>query len=60
MFIGKYLNGKKSEKGKEYYRNEKLMFEGEYLNGEKNRKGKEYYSLSTSSNSFEKEKNKKN
>ena len=42
-FVGKYLNGKKNGKGKEYYFNGNLRFEGEYLNGQRNGKGKEYY-----------------
>ena len=41
-YEGKYINGKKSGKGKEYYHNNKLKFEGEYLNGKKNGNGKEY------------------
>ena len=41
-FIGEYLNGKKTGKGKEYNSFGKLKFEGEYLNGRKNGKGKEY------------------
>ena len=40
IFEGKYLNGKRNGKGKEYNLNEKLIFEGEYLNGKK-WKGKE-------------------
>ena len=42
-FEGKYLNGKRQGKGKEYYYHGKLEFEGEYLNGERNEKGKEYF-----------------
>ena len=57
-YIGEFLNGERSGKGKEYrniyYRffisnNEKqdikyeLLFEGEYLNGKRNGKGKKYY-----------------
>ena len=45
-FEGKYLNGEKNGKGKEYERyNFKhfLMFEGEYLNGFRHGRGKEYY-----------------
>ena len=34
---------KKTGKGKEYYKNDKLKFEGEYLKGKRNRKRKEYY-----------------
>jgi len=43
QFIGKYYNGKKHGKGKEYYyKSDILKFEGEYLYGEK-RRGKAYY-----------------
>ena len=42
-FKGKYLNGKRNGKGKEYYDNGYLMYEGEYLNGKRNGKGEEYY-----------------
>ena len=35
MYEGEYLNGKRNGKGKEYYKNGKLIFEGEYLNGKK-------------------------
>ena len=42
-FEGKYLNGERNGKGKEYYWNGKLKFEGEYLNGKRNGKGKKYY-----------------
>jgi antitoxin component YwqK of YwqJK toxin-antitoxin module len=58
IFEGEYLNGKRNEKGKEYYKNSKLgkrngkgkeyryfrqlKFEGKYLNGKKSGKGKEY------------------
>ena len=42
-YEGKYLNGERNGKGKEYFDNGKLKFEGEYLNGEKNGKGREYY-----------------
>ena len=36
IFEGKYLNGEKNGKGKEYdYYNGKLIFDGEYLNGKK-------------------------
>ena len=35
IFEGKYLNGKRNGKGKEYYYN-KLLIEGEYLKGERN------------------------
>ena len=41
-YEGKYLNGDKHGKGKEYNREEKIIFEGEYLNGEKYGKRKEY------------------
>ena len=43
IFKGKYLNGKRNGKGKEYDLSGKLKFEGKYLNGERNGKGKEYY-----------------
>ena len=33
----------KDGKGKEYYKDGKLIFEGEYLNDKRNGKGKEYY-----------------
>jgi len=40
---GKYKEGKKNGKGKEYIVNtNKLIFEGEYKNGKRNGKGKEY------------------
>jgi len=39
---GKYKNGGKNGKGKEYYIDDKLQFEGEYKNGKRNGKGKEY------------------
>ena len=40
IFEGKYLNGKRHGKGKEYYENGYLKFKGEYLNGYiKNGKG---------------------
>ena len=57
-YIGEFLNGERSGKGKEYnnilqrffvHGNEKraikyeLLFEGEYLNGKRNGKGKKYY-----------------
>ena len=57
-YIGEFLNGEKSGKGKEYgniyhrffiSQNEKedikyeLLFEGEYLDGKRNGKGKKYY-----------------
>ena len=32
VFEGKYLNGKRNGKGKEYYFDGRLRFEGEYLN----------------------------
>ena len=35
LFEGKYINGEKNGKGKEYDKNGKLQFEGEYLNGKK-------------------------
>ena len=43
IFEGKYLNGKRNGKGKEYYENGKIKFKGKYLNGLKNGKGIEYY-----------------
>ena len=42
IFEGKYLNGQRNGKGKEYNDNGKLFFEGEYINDERNGKGKEY------------------
>ena len=41
IFEGKYSNGKRNGKGKEYELDE-LIFEGEYINGKRNGKGKEY------------------
>ena len=32
VFEGEYLNGERSGKGKEYYKDGKLRFDGEYLN----------------------------
>ena len=43
VYEGEYLNGKRHEKGKEYYDIGNLFFEGEYKNGKRNGKGKEYY-----------------
>ena len=43
IFEGKYLNGKRNGKGKEFYQNGLIKFEGEYLNGKRNGKGKEYF-----------------
>ena len=40
-FKGKYFNGKRNGRGKEYNNDDILIFEGEYLNGEKNGQGKE-------------------
>ena len=41
---GKYKNGERNGKGKEYIINTKnLKFEGEYLNGKRNGEGKEYH-----------------
>ena len=41
---GKYKEGEKNGKGKEYdLKTNILIFEGEYLNGKRNGKGKEYY-----------------
>ena len=43
IFEGKYLNGLKSGKCKEYSNEEGIVkFEGDYLNGKRNGKGKEY------------------
>ena len=43
LYEGKYLNGKRNGKGKEYNRyNSKLLYEGEYLNGKRHGKGKAY------------------
>jgi len=42
IFEGENVNGKKSGKVKEYYREGQLKFEGLYLNGRRNGKGKEY------------------
>ena len=42
LFNGKYLNGKKNGKVKEYNEDGVLIFDGEYLNGKKNGKAKEY------------------
>ena len=41
IFEGKYKNGKRNGKGKEYYPDGKTKFEGEYLNG-KIKYGKKY------------------
>ena len=41
QFEGKYLNGKRSGKGKQY-NGDTLKYEGEYLNGKKHGFGKEY------------------
>ena len=41
LFDGKYLNGKRDGKGKEYDFG-KIRFDGEYLNGRRHGKGKEY------------------
>ena len=40
IFEGKYLNGKRNGKGKEYDENGKLIFEGKYFDG---RIRQEYY-----------------
>ena len=41
--IGKYKEGKRNGKGREYLtKTNSLIFEGEYLNGKRNGKGKEY------------------
>ena len=42
IFEGKFLNGERHGKGKEYDYNGNIVFEGEYLNGKKNGKGKEF------------------
>ena len=42
IFEGKYMNGKKNGKGKEYYKYGTLKYEGEFLNDKKNGNGKEY------------------
>jgi len=41
IFKGKYINGKKNGKGKEYYFGQ-LKYEGEYCEGKKHGRGKEY------------------
>ena len=38
----KNINGRKNEKGKEYYNNGKLIFEGEYQDDKQYEEGKEY------------------
>ena len=44
IISGKYKEGKKNGKGREYLiKINLLIFEGNYLNGEKSGKGKEYY-----------------
>ena len=45
IFEGRYLNGKRSGKGKEYFCNGKIKYEGEYLNGKKHGNGLEYEKL---------------
>ena len=41
---GRYIEGEKNGKGKEYnINNNKLIFEGEYKNWKRKGKGKEYY-----------------
>ena len=42
VFDGKYLNGIRNGKGKEYNEKGKLLYKGEYLHGKRNEKGKEY------------------
>ena len=42
LFIGYYLNGKRSGVGKEYNEKGELIYEGEYFNGKRNGEGKEY------------------
>ena len=44
IFLGEFVNGKRSGKGEEYKRFGELIFEGEYVNGKRNGKGKEYNS----------------
>ena len=44
IFEGEYLNGKRNDKGKEYYLGGfegDAFFEGEYKNGKRNGKGRE-------------------
>ena len=43
FFSQRYIIFEKNGKGKEYNKNDSLIFEGEYLNGKRNGKGKEYY-----------------
>ena len=40
---GKFIEGERNGKGKEYNDDYRLLFEGEYLNGKRHGKGKEYY-----------------
>jgi len=35
IFEGKYLNGERNGKGREYYNDGKLKFDGEYLDGKR-------------------------
>ena len=42
LFSKKYIIYEKDRKGKEYNKNNILLFEGEYSNGKRNGKGKEY------------------
>ena len=46
IFEGKYKNGKKNGKGKEYNKFGELIFEGEFIDDKRNGKGKEYDSSS--------------
>ena len=46
IFEGKYKNGKKNGKGKEYNKFGELIFEGEFRDNKRNGKGKEYNSSS--------------
>ena len=43
LFKGKYIIYEPNRIGKEYNKNDNLIFECEYLNGKRNGKGKEYY-----------------
>ena len=43
IFVGEYLNGKRSGKGKEFSFYGSLIFEGNYKNGKRNGIGKKYY-----------------
>ena len=43
LFSTRYIIYEANGNGKEYNKNDKLIYEGEYLNGERNGKGKKYY-----------------